>query len=86
MDTFGSPLISSAVTDNNNEPIVASDECPITRPASTAAIELDSVLASEMAPQRLFVESGVTTEIANLVPNPFVDRLHVRLQCLENKG
>ena len=49
------------------------------------AIELDSMLAFEVAPQRLFVESGVTAEIANLVPNPFVDRLHVRFQCLETR-
>ena len=69
-------------------PAAASDVRSVVRSvfASPASVQLYSVLASEMAPQRLFVEGGVAAEVANVVPDPVVDGLHVRFQGLKTRS
>ena len=61
-------------------PLIGANLVPV---RSTATVELDSVLASEVAPQRLLVERGVPAEVANVITDPLVDGLYVRFQGLK---
>ena len=61
-------------------PIIGSNSGPV---GSDTTVELDSVLASEVTPQRLLVERGVPAEVANVITDPLMDGSNVRFQGLK---